>query len=175
MANLTTDNRKMALKVSFDKVPELLHIINASLAFRRCTSVLQDQHQPDQMFHLASLPPNLCSESVPYHLLGHACNCAVIWNCFHCSCNLPVHTRCSCMGQIDFWDMYQHYDELVRQRRLLDSYGCHHSIDANAYHTLSATADKSESRLNVHLWSRSIVSLPLPPSLLCKISDICVL
>lgn len=65
------------------------------------------------------------------------------------------------MGQIDSWYMYQHHRELVRQRWLLDSYGCHHLVVADAHHTLSATADKSESRLNVHLWSRSIVRLPL--------------
>jgi hypothetical protein len=57
--------------------------------------------------------------------------------------------------------MYQHHHELVRQRWLLNSYGCHHPAAADAYHTLSAAADKSESRLNVRLWSRSIVCHPL--------------
>jgi hypothetical protein len=150
----------MALKVSFYKILELLHTINASLAIRRCTSILQDQHQPDQMFHLTALPPNLCPESVPHHLLDLTCHCAIIWDCFHGSCNLSVHTCRSGMGQIDSWDMYQHHHELVRQCWLLDSYGCHHPVVADAHHTLSATPDKSESRLNAHLWSRSVVSLP---------------
>lgn len=150
----------MALKVSLYQVLELLHTINTSSAIRSCSSILQDQYQPDQMFHLTALPPNFCPECVPHHLLDLTCRCTVIWYCFNYSCNLPVYTRRSGMGQIDSWHMYQHHHELVRQRWLLDSYGCHHPVVANANHTLSATADKSENRLNVHLWPRSIVSLP---------------
>jgi hypothetical protein len=113
------------------------------------------------MFHITALPQNLCPENVRHHLLDLACRCPVIWDCFHGSCNLPVHTSRSGMGQIDSWDMYQHHHELVRKCRLLDSYGCHHPIVAHAHYTLSTAADKSENRLNVHLWSRSIVSFPL--------------
>lgn len=113
------------------------------------------------MFHITALPQNLCSENVPHHLLDLTCRYAVIWDCFHSGCNLPVHTSRSGMGQNDSWDMYEHHHKLVRKCWLLDSYGCHHPIVAHAHHTLSATADKSENRLNIHLWSRSIVSLLL--------------
>jgi hypothetical protein len=77
-----------------------------------------------------------------------------------------MHSRRKGMGQVNTGVLYQHHDELVRERRFLNSYRCHHFSAANAHYTFPAITDESKSWLNVHFWSRRVVSLPIAASIL---------